>query len=54
MSSLEPAESLAAPAALGCAGFVWHVFADVAIEAEVTGPSSTGFPLPTNSELAFG
>lgn len=45
MSSLEKAESLAAaPAALGCAGFVWHVFADVAIEAEVTGPSSTGFP----------
>lgn len=54
MSSLKESESLAAaPAALGCAGFVWHVFADVGIEAEVTGPSSTGFPLPRCSELAF-
>lgn len=32
----------AALAALGCAVFAWHVFVDVAIEAEVTGPSSGG------------
>lgn len=32
----------AALAALGCAVFAWHVFVDVAVEAEVTGPSSEG------------
>lgn len=52
---IREAESPApAPVALGFAGFVWHVFADEATEAEVTGPSSTGSRLTRCSEQAFG
>lgn len=51
---MEAASLAVALAALSCAVFAWLVFVDVAIEAEVTGPSSAGFPLPRCSEQVSG